>query len=144
MDAKTEAIATADAHANNAGLPTYTELLAANAALRTSLAALVKLHADWDKGTAYVPVAFMLENKAAIAGARAAMKLANRPVQIIAETADGYFTARLDNGGVRIGLRGCECFDFPAGHAYYDRVVSLATDGIEAAHDEFMGRHACV
>lgn len=29
MNAKTEAIAAADAHLNNAGLPTYTELLAA-------------------------------------------------------------------------------------------------------------------
>lgn len=32
---------------------------------------LVRLHADWDKGTAYVPVKFMNDNKAVIARAKA-------------------------------------------------------------------------
>lgn len=62
-------------------------------------------------------------------------------INLIEETADGYFVAHLDNGGVRIGLRGCECFEFPASHAEYDRVAALTGDYIEAAHDEFMGKY---
>jgi len=38
--------------------------------LRKALETLVKLHKDWDKGTAYVPVQFMHDNNAAIAAAR--------------------------------------------------------------------------
>lgn len=57
-------------------------------------------------------------------------------------TSSDYFTAHLDNGGVRIGLLGCECFDFAPTHAEHERVVTLAADGLEAAHDEFMGRYA--
>ncbi|WP_342051259.1 MULTISPECIES: hypothetical protein [unclassified Cupriavidus] len=41
--------------------------------LRTALTKLVNLHGDWDKGSAYVPVAFMHENNAAIAEAREAL-----------------------------------------------------------------------
>ena len=63
--------------------------------------------------------------------------------EFIAESTDGYFTARLDNGWVRIGLRGCECFDFPASHAEFNRVTSLDADGFEEAHDEFMGKYCC-
>ncbi|WP_186239344.1 hypothetical protein [Burkholderia gladioli] len=62
---------------------------------------------------------------------------------IVEDTADGYFTAHLDNGWVRIGLVGCECFAFSPDHAEYNRVVSLSADDIEAAHDEFMGRYVC-
>lgn len=36
------------------------------AELRAALAALVELHKNWDKGTAYVPVSFMHTNNAAI------------------------------------------------------------------------------
>lgn len=61
--------------------------------------------------------------------------------EFIAENEDGYFTAYLDDGGVRIGLRGCNCFAFPADHAEYARVVALRADQIEAAHDEFMGAY---
>jgi len=43
--------------------PTNEEIIAA-------LRELVNLHRDWDKGTAYVPVAFMHKNNAAIAEAR--------------------------------------------------------------------------
>lgn len=38
--------------------------------LRKALESLVKLHRDWDKGTAYVTVQFMRDNNAAIAAAR--------------------------------------------------------------------------
>ena len=41
--------------------------------LREALAELVRLHKDWDKGTAYIRVEFMRQNNAAIAAARAAM-----------------------------------------------------------------------
>ena len=57
--------------------------------------------------------------------------------------ASDYFTAHLDNGSVRIGLLGCECFDFPVSHAEYARVASLVVDQIETAYDEFMGRYVC-
>ncbi|KVO11752.1 hypothetical protein WJ73_19595 [Burkholderia ubonensis] len=52
-----------------------------------------------------------------------------------------YFKARLDNGGIRIGLRGCECFDFPPTCPEYGRVLQLEQSQIEAAHDEFMGKY---
>lgn len=42
--------------------------------LRAALQSLVNLHKDWDKGTAYVPVAFMHKNNAAIAAAREALR----------------------------------------------------------------------
>jgi hypothetical protein len=42
--------------------------------LRNALETLVELHANWDKGTAYIPVAFMHKNNAAIAAAREAMR----------------------------------------------------------------------
>ena len=48
-------------------------LIAAAPDLLASLELLVKLHHDWDKGTAYVQVAFYEQNKAAIAQARAAI-----------------------------------------------------------------------
>lgn len=63
--------------------------------------------------------------------------------KFIAENEDGYFTANLDNGSARIGLRGCECFDFPASHEDYSRVVLLTENEIEDAHDEFMGKYVC-
>lgn len=43
------------------------------AMLRDALAELVRLHKNWDKGTAYIRVAFMEQNNAAIAAARAAL-----------------------------------------------------------------------
>lgn len=51
------------------------EFVAAKEALE-ALKALVRLHAGWDKGTAYIPVRFMHENNAAIAAARAAIAAA--------------------------------------------------------------------
>lgn len=44
-----------------------------NAELLEALKTLVRLHHDWDKGTAYVQVSFYEKNKAAIAEARAAI-----------------------------------------------------------------------
>nr|WP_280971427.1 hypothetical protein [Cupriavidus gilardii]WDE72666.1 hypothetical protein [Cupriavidus gilardii] len=62
--------------------------------------------------------------------------------KFIAANAEGYFTAQLDNGGVRIGLEGSACFDVPpTAHAAVERVGSLTADEIEAVHDEFMGKY---
>lgn len=61
---------------------------------------------------------------------------------IVEDTCGGYFTAHLDNGRVRIGLVGCECFEFPPEHAEYNRVASADANAIEFLHDEFMGRYA--
>lgn len=41
-----------------------------NQEIASALRELVRLHKDWDKGTAYVPVAFMQKNNAAIAEAK--------------------------------------------------------------------------
>ena len=38
--------------------------------LRAALQTLVRLHKDWDKGTASIPVQFMHDNNAAIKAAR--------------------------------------------------------------------------
>jgi hypothetical protein len=42
-------------------------------ALIDALRELIWLHETWDKGTAYIPVAFMHKNNAAIAAAKAAI-----------------------------------------------------------------------
>lgn len=47
------------------------ESLAVDAETLAVLKELVRLHADWDKGTAYVPVKFMNDNNAVIARAMA-------------------------------------------------------------------------
>lgn len=49
------------------------DALAAAPDLLKALQALVELHADWDAGSAYVPVLFYEKNKAAITEARAAI-----------------------------------------------------------------------
>jgi tRNA A37 threonylcarbamoyltransferase TsaD len=41
--------------------------------LREALQTLVRMHQNWDKGTAYIPVKFMHDNNAAIAVAREAL-----------------------------------------------------------------------
>lgn len=66
-EAQVEAIDAANAHLNNANLPSYGELLDALKALHT-------LHHDWSRGTAYVTVAFEQKNNAAISTARAILK----------------------------------------------------------------------
>jgi len=62
---------------------------------------------------------------------------------IICENTDGYFAAFLDNGGVRVGSRGNECFDFPAEHIEFSRAIALTIQTVEAAYDEFFGRYCC-
>lgn len=54
-----------------------------------------------------------------------------------------YFTANLDNGGVRIGLVGCNCHDIPAGHAWFARVAEATTRReVEDLHDELTSAYA--
>ena len=60
---------------------------------------------------------------------------------IICENTDGYFVAFLDNGGVRVGLRGCTCYDFPESHEDFKRCTELTIGTVEDAHDEFTGRY---
>ncbi len=57
--------------------------------LRKALEALVKLHKDWDKGNAYVPVQFMHDNNAAISAARDILRqtVQTVPVAPVAATA---------------------------------------------------------
>ena len=71
------------------------------------------------------------------------MSKAGKTTAIICENTDGYFAAFLDNGGVRVGSRGNECFDFPESNAEFSRCASLTTDTVEAAYDEFFGRYCC-
>lgn len=62
---------------------------------------------------------------------------------IVNDTAEGYFAARLSNGSVRVGLLGCECFDFDQTHAEFTRISNLDANTVEATHDEFMGKYVC-
>ena len=57
------------------------------AELRAALETLVKLHKDWDKGTAYVPVKFMHDNNAAIAAARDVLRKTEHATPATATTA---------------------------------------------------------
>ena len=63
---------------------------------------------------------------------------------ILCENTDGYFVAFLDNGGVRVGSRGNECFDFPLDHPEFKRCTNLTIRNVEAAYDEFFGAYACI
>lgn len=62
---------------------------------------------------------------------------------IICENTDGYFVAFLDNGGIRVGLRDNECFDFPESHAEFKRAAALTIDTVEEAYDEYFGTYCC-
>ncbi len=67
-----------------------------------------------------------------------------RRAHTVAFLVDGrdYFSARLDNGGVRVGLVGGTCYDVPAGHAYFDRIVAAETEStVETIHDELTSTH---
>ncbi len=58
---------------------------------------------------------------------------------ILFDDDSGYFTALLDNGGVRIGLKNCLMYDIPAGHAWFDRAFEAsALVEVEALHDELV------
>lgn len=53
-----------------------------------------------------------------------------------------YFVARLDNGAIRVGLRNCTSYDFPAdiGHRFHDMAAGLETeDQAEEMHDMLTG-----
>lgn len=60
---------------------------------------------------------------------------------MICENTDGYFAAFLNNGGVRVGLVGCTCFDIPLDHKDFKRCASLTMETVEETHDEFTGRY---
>ena len=64
-----------------------------------------------------------------------------RTTTILCENTDGYFVAFLDNGGVRVGLRGCTCYDFPLTHKDFTRCTQLTHDTVEEAHDDFTNRY---
>lgn len=58
---------------------------------------------------------------------------------------DDYFVAKLDNGGITIGLSGMHRTDFPAGHEMYDMVFNAGVEGnaeaIEELSDEIYAIH---
>jgi hypothetical protein len=62
---------------------------------------------------------------------------------VICENTEGYFVAFLNNGGVRVGLRDNECFDFPEDHPEFSRAVKLTVDTVESAYDEYFGLYRC-
>lgn len=65
-----------------------------------------------------------------------------KTTELILDSAD-YFAARLDNGGVRVGLKGEHHFDFPEGHKETSRVLACSTvEEVEILHDEFMCAYA--
>lgn len=66
-----------------------------------------------------------------------------KTTMIICENTEGYFVAFLENGGVRVGSRGNECFDFPESHHDFKRAVSLNINNVEDAYDEYFGRYCC-
>lgn len=52
-----------------------------------------------------------------------------------------FFAAHLDNGGVRLGMVGGDCFDIPAGHAWYARIAELTNEkDTEDYFDELFGQ----
>jgi len=54
-----------------------------------------------------------------------------------------YFVAKTDSGCVRIGFKGADCFDIPAGHAWFDRVAEADSRvTVEDLHDELMSAYA--
>ena len=60
--------------------------------------------------------------------------------EFIVKTED-YFTAHLDDGGVRIGFVGGTCFDFPAGHPRHAEIQRMNVAAVETTHDELMGAY---
>lgn len=58
---------------------------------------------------------------------------------------EDYFIARLDNGGVRIGMAGCYSTDFPENHEMFSVVVDCARDAdiveLERLSDEIYSIH---
>lgn len=62
---------------------------------------------------------------------------------MVCENTDGYFVAFLNNGGVRVGSRGNECFDIPESHADFKRAASLTIETVEDFYDEYFGKFCC-
>ena len=56
-------------------------------------------------------------------------------VKILAER-DDYFAAALDNGGVRIGLKGCQSINYPSGHSMHSIVMAATDETVEAVFDK--------
>lgn len=53
-----------------------------------------------------------------------------------------YFTARLDNGFVRVGLCSYTCHDLPPTHPRYAEAVAAADEAaVETLHDDLTGAH---
>lgn len=53
-----------------------------------------------------------------------------------------YFIANLEGGGVRVGLIGCECYDFPASHNMHGVAIGLTAEAqAEELHDMITGMH---
>ncbi|MFA7063582.1 MAG: hypothetical protein WC132_05535 [Methanomethylophilus sp.] len=51
-----------------------------------------------------------------------------------------YFTAHLDNGGVRVGLVNNTCYDLPPTHPRYAEAVAAADEAaVETLHDDLTG-----
>jgi hypothetical protein len=51
-----------------------------------------------------------------------------------------YFTAHLDNGGVRVGLVSNTCYDLPPTHPRYAEAVAAADESaVETLHDDLTG-----
>jgi hypothetical protein len=54
-----------------------------------------------------------------------------------------YFVARLDNGGVRVGMVGGNAFDIPEDHdVFEDCIVIRDEDAAEKAFDRLMIRYS--
>lgn len=59
----------------------------------------------------------------------------------IVKRPDGYFTAKLDSGQLRIGLIDCECFDTMPGYPAFDKVQDATSETVEELYDEFFGNY---
>ena len=68
--------------------------------------------------------------------------MANTMTSKIVETECGYFTGHLANGGVRIGLVDCVCFDFPADHPETKKILAWTSENVESFYDESFAKYA--
>lgn len=61
----------------------------------------------------------------------------------LCENTDGYFVAFLDNDGIRIGLKGMDCFDFPHNHPKFKEITNLTIFDVEDYYDDLYANHHC-
>lgn len=47
-----------------------------------------------------------------------------------------YFSANMDDGSIRIGLKGCSALDLPHGHYMFVEAKALTQDTVEVWYDE--------